>query len=82
MDAETRDKIHSVELTQKDHGARMDGFERLLQEQAKAFTDFKDMVNRWAKRFAYIVVGIAAINLEDGTGGSVALSMIGKVFGL
>ena len=75
MDNETRERFHTVDR-------RQDGFERLLQEQARAFADFRDMVNTWAKRFAYIVITIAVVNLDNPEGASYLISTASKVFGL
>lgn len=82
MDNQVVERFHEVDLKLKDHESRQDSFERLLEEQAKAFSVFQDMINTWAKRFAYIIIGIAGINLSDGDGASVVLTLVGKVFGL
>lgn len=82
MDEDTRERFHKVELKHQEQDSRMDGIERLLKEQAKAFNDFRNMVNSWAKRFAYIIISIAALNVSGQDGGSMLISIIAKVIGL
>ena len=81
MDSEIQEKFHGVEMKQKDLEHRTDGLERLLEQQAQAFDDFKKMLNDWAKKFAIIIIVSVILGLE-GSNGSTLISLVSKVVGL
>ena len=81
MDKETQERFHSNELAQQKINTRLDGIDLVLKQQADAFTDFKKTINKWAARFAYIIIGSVLLSVQ-GDQGSFLLALLGKVLGI